>query len=494
MADSLAADQPVPAAPAASAPSARPSALLSRRAKSLYAAGDAVDGVVSNAVGYFLLFYLNVAVGLSGTMAGLVLFLSLCVDAVADPAIGYWSDNSHARLGRRHPFMFFAAPVVALALGLMFSIPAALTGGALTLYILGALVVLRVSQSAFILPFVSMGAELSDDYAERSSVVAYRWGANIVANCSQLVLGLWVFMYGAARNHRESYIPYGWLCAAIVLAGALMAAFGTLPLRGRMHPVRALEGQALARIPRELKEVFSNSSFRILFIGILVFWVPWGAQGALALHTNSFFWKMPPPVIATVPLFFIGGLATGVPLSAFVLARFEKMTVCLVALAIVCALVALPAPLRVAGLIPGQGLALYGGLAAQNFLIGFGSSSVVVSFWSMMADAADEHEALFRTRREGLYFASITLSAKFASAIGGWIAGRSLDLIGFPHDLATAGQHPIAQGTLNALGLIQGVGCGLAAATSILVFARYRLGAKKLAALHAELAARRAAA
>jgi GPH family glycoside/pentoside/hexuronide:cation symporter len=495
MADSLAADQTDagPPTPTSASPAARHSTHLTRRAKSLYAAGDAVDGVVSNAVGYFLLFYLNVACGLSGTLAGLVLFISLCVDAVADPAIGFWSDNARFRLGRRHPFMFVAAPIVALALGLMFSIPPALTGGALFAYILVVLVTLRVSQSAYILPFVAMGAELSDDYAERSSVVTFRYGANIVFNCSQLVLGLWVFMYGAARNHRESYIPYGWLCAALVLAGALVAAFGTLPLRARMHPVSSLEGEALRRVPRELKEVFSNPSFRTLFFGILVFWVPWGALGALSLHANSFFWKMPPQVIATIPLFLIGGLVLGVPISAVVLRRFEKLTVCLIALAIVCGLVALPAPLRVLGLIPADGVVLYGGLAAQNFLVGVGTTSVVVSFWSMMADAADEHEALFGTRREGLYFASITLSAKFASAIGGWIAGRSLDLIGFPHDLATAGQHPIAQGTLNALGLIQGTGCGLAAAIAIAILARYRLGSKKLGALQAELAARRAA-
>jgi GPH family glycoside/pentoside/hexuronide:cation symporter len=54
----------------------------------------------------------------------------------------------------------------------------------------------------------------------------------------------------------------------------------------------------------------------------------------------------------------------------------------------------------------------------------------------MMADATDEHELLFGSRREGLYFAGITLSVKAALAIGALIGGLALDAIGFPRDLS----------------------------------------------------------
>ena len=53
-----------------------------------------------------------------------------------------------------------------------------------------------------------------------------------------------------------------------------------------------------------------------------------------------------------------------------------------------------------------------------------------------MADATDEHELIFGSRREGLYFAGITLSAKAALAVGALIGGVALDAIGFPRDLS----------------------------------------------------------
>ena len=57
----------------------------------------------------------------------------------------------------------------------------------------------------------------------------------------------------------------------------------------------------------------------------------------------------------------------------------------------------------------------------------------------MMADAADEHEFLFGTRREGLYYAGLNFSAKAASGLGALVAGLALDLIAFPTNLAAHG-------------------------------------------------------
>ena len=75
-----------------------------------------------------------------------------------------------------------------------------------------------------------------------------------------------------------------------------------------------------------------------------------------------------------------------------------------------------------------------------SFLGGIGASAALIGFQSMMADAADEHEILFGARREGLYFAGISLSAKASSGIGALIAGLVLDLIGFPHGLPPAAE------------------------------------------------------
>src|SRR5258706_762149 len=78
---------------------------LSIRTKSLYGLGESVATTAQTAVDTFLLFYLTAVVGLSGTLAGAAMFVALLVDGVADPLIGYASDNTRSRYGRRHPFM-----------------------------------------------------------------------------------------------------------------------------------------------------------------------------------------------------------------------------------------------------------------------------------------------------------------------------------------------------------------------------------------------------
>src|ERR1700755_2227351 len=59
-----------------------------------YSWGDFAEAVVSISLGQFLLFYLTAVVGMSGSLAGTALALTLVVDAMVDPMVGYISDNS----------------------------------------------------------------------------------------------------------------------------------------------------------------------------------------------------------------------------------------------------------------------------------------------------------------------------------------------------------------------------------------------------------------
>ena len=91
---------------------------LKVREKALYAAGDMVDGTVAYAIAAYLFYYLTADCGLSGSLASGALAISIVVDAVMDPAIGFISDNTRSRWGRRHPYMLLSAIPTAAALGL----------------------------------------------------------------------------------------------------------------------------------------------------------------------------------------------------------------------------------------------------------------------------------------------------------------------------------------------------------------------------------------
>jgi GPH family glycoside/pentoside/hexuronide:cation symporter len=470
---------------------------LSLGLKALYGAGTIVDSSVQVALGTFLFFYLTVVCGLSNGLAGASLFVALTVDALADPLVGSISDSSWSRLGRRHPFMFAAAVPLAVALGLLFSVPTGLSNWSLFAFVTLISIVLRISHSAFFLPYVAMGAELSDDYADRTNIVAARFLFSVVGGATCTALGLLVFLRGPqGLFHRAAYAPFGWSCAAVALAGAAIASFGTLGALDRLHRVAKPKGSMALRFFRDLSEIFRNRSFVILFVSLLLLFIGAGTVATLSLHTTKFFWKMPNWVIQAVSLSTFAGVFIGVPFSVFVANRFEKRSVVIACFMILIAYHATVPTMRIAGLLPPNGPALYAILIGLSVVVGAVVACAGIGFQSMMADAADEHEFIFGTRREGLYFAGLNFSAKAASGVGALVAGGALTLIRFPTDLATHGGANVVIGAakLRNLGLIFGPGIAVIYAIAAAVFMFYRLDRPAYGEIQTALEARRKAA
>jgi GPH family glycoside/pentoside/hexuronide:cation symporter len=189
------------------------------------------------------------------------------------------------------------------------------------------------------------------------------------------------------------------------------------------------------------------------------------------------------------------GLLLGVPISVFVSNRFEKRVVVFVSLAVLTIYYAIMPVLEIFGFLP-RGQALWTMLIVFQLIVGAVTACAAISFQSMMADAADEHEVLFGTRREGLYFAGLNFAAKAASGLGALVAGIGLDLIGFPTNLAAHAQPEfvIAAPTLTRLGWVIGPGVAAIYLISTLIFLGYRLDRPAYAKIQQVLEARRRAA
>ena len=457
----------------------------------VYGSGALVENITTLIVGQLLLFYLTIVCGLSGTWAGLALGLTLIVDAIADPVIGSLSDNSRSRHGRRHPFMLASIVPIVVAVGLLFSAPVGLKGVALFAYATLTLFALRISISLFQVPYFAMGAELSDDYAERSTIVSARVVFTLIGQVAFPILAFGVFL-ARGQWDRPAYAPLAWTCGAIAVAAGLLATLGTLRDRGRLHTAASGTSFTPAKFLGEAGEVLRNGSFRSLFICCLVLFAGLGFAGALTLHANTFFWKFKPPALKTIGLVAPIGWLSGVFIAALLARRMEKRNIAMLGLALIGVAQVAPVPLRLAGLIgPPQAL---GTLIAATILGGFGGALSTISFQSMMADAADEHEYLFSARREGVYFAGITFSAKAASGLGLLIGGIALDLIGFPHGAAAATAAAVPLATVVRLGITYGPGAALFTAVSVAVLIGFRLTRADHARILADLKSRRTAA
>jgi GPH family glycoside/pentoside/hexuronide:cation symporter len=452
---------------------------------SVYGSGALVETTINFALGQFLLFYLTIVCGLSGVLAGAVGIVALTLDAFIDPLVGSISDNLNSKLGRRHPFLIGSPIPSGLFLVLLFVVPNHLAGAALFVGATVLSLALRIGLSCFQVPYFALGAEMSDDYAERSTIVAARVAFGVVGTLLATALSYGYFLAGkGALTRAAAYGPLMVSFAVIIAVGGLLSGFGTLGTRGRMHPAPAGGGPRLSALLAEVREIFSNRSFRVLFSAILLFFVAQGVAGPLTLYANTYFWKITTLQIRDLTFIFTGGVAAGIVLTGIISRWMEKRTVALTGVFLFLASQLVPAPLRVMGLLP-DAASIMLVLTIAVIALGLGTSAALIGYQSMMADAADEHEHLFGARREGLYFAGINFSAKASSGLGTLIAGAVLDLIGFPHGVVPGAATPLPGHTIVELGLIYGPGAAIVSFVSVLLLFAYRLDKAR----HAEILA-----
>lgn len=448
-----------------------------------YGVGATVDGVVHNILNFFLLFYVTAVCGLSGSLAGLALSLGLAVDAVADPMIGVLSDGWRSRLGRRLPFMIVGAPAAAAGLILIFSAPQGLGQAGMFAFILGASLLVRIGMSTFVLPFGALGAELSDDYAERSSIAAWRFALSMIAALVVVSAGFGVFLKGPqGLLSRSAYTAFAASAAGLMLLGASTAIWRGLALRRRAHAEGIAASGGLTALAAGIREAVRNPSFNVLVVSTLLLFVGQGVMLALGLHANTYFWGLDETQIQVANLSLFVGLLIGAPIFGSLLGRIEKRTLLVSSLLVLALIQAVPPSFRLVGWLPRDGATLTAIVSTALFLAGLCLCAAAISVASMLADAADEHQFMFGTRREGLYFAGWTFAAKAAGGVGSLVSGFVLQLSGFPSNLASA--HVIlADRTTMAIGAAYGPGAALFSLAGALTMLFYRLDRKR----HAEI-------
>jgi glycoside/pentoside/hexuronide:cation symporter, GPH family len=402
------------------------------RVKFFYSLGQVVESGYL-AVNGFVFFYYTAVLGLSGTMVGVALAISMCLDAAADPLIGSWSDSVRSRFGRRLPVMLVGAPLTFVTMGLLFAPPSVLSPFLLFVWLTMTKMGVRAFASMFNIPYFALGGEMADGYVERARIVAYRLLGGIVATVVITALAYSLFFTGqAGLQSRTAYPAFGWWISALILVFALISCAGVWRYAASLPQPTTPAAPMLPRLPGELAEIFRNPSFRTLFTSMLVFASAAGVGAALNNHTYVFVWKLRPETIQFIAYALLLGITAGIPLTPPLLRRMEKKSVVLLGFALVMvAWTVLPA-LRAAGVFsPVAGEAL-NWLMGSTLVAGVGTGLIFIAYPSMMADAAEEHEHQFGVRREGLYFAGLGFAGKAAAGMGTMVGGFALDLMHFP--------------------------------------------------------------
>ena len=161
--------------------------------KTAFGIGQIAEGAKNGAFNIFLLFYFTAVLGLPGSLAGAALLIATTFDAVTDPLAGALSDRLRHRWGRRHPFMYASAVPLGITFALLFRPPAGLGTMGLFAWLTTFTVLVRASMTLYHVPHLALGAELSRDYTERTSIVAFRTFFGLVGTALVVVFGWGVF-------------------------------------------------------------------------------------------------------------------------------------------------------------------------------------------------------------------------------------------------------------------------------------------------------------
>jgi len=455
------------------------------------AAAEAAVGIAFNTWNF--LFYNNV-LGLSGKLCGLAVAIALVLDAVSDPVVGSLSDRLHSRLGRRHPFLYVSALPLALSFFLLYSPPEGLGQWALFAWFTFFAVCGRQALTLYNVPHLALGAELSDDYRERSVVMSYNSIFAVVGGAGTFSFGwMWFHSFAGGSTVRSSYPGLGLAVGAFAAVVILLSAHSTRSQIPRLKQPAADQPRfTLGQLLREIRECLRNPNYRVLLIGLMFLSATLGTRETLSSYVSLFFWELPEDKIAifgaaSPPAFVIAFFAT-VRLHD----RFDKRATMIGGVVVTFVASALPVLLRLAGLMPPNGsAALIKALFGFVFLFYGAVAVMMISVLSALADIADEHDLQTGRRQEGVFFASRTFFGKVTSGFGHILAGFAIDLIGFPTG-AKPGE--VAADVVTKLGLIEGPLASLPALVAVIWYARYRIDRARHKQIRAELDARTQAA
>ena len=188
-------------------------------AKLLYGIGDMPITVLMVLSGLFILFFYNSVMGLPASLVGIGVSASLVLDAILDPYIGHISDRTRHRFGRRHAFMLPGA-LAHRTLVLFVVQPAAQPGPHRAVPVAAGLfdrrARWRAPSTAF--PYLSLGAEMSRDYDDRTSTMAIRTLFGLAGTLAGGGLSFLLFFPATAdgsepKLHYAGTRIWGWLSA-----------------------------------------------------------------------------------------------------------------------------------------------------------------------------------------------------------------------------------------------------------------------------------------
>ena len=395
---------------------------------------------VLTATNVVLLRYLTDYVGIAAGVGASLIAFSKIFDAFIDPALGALSDRTQSRWGRRRPYLIVGSALLAIAVIAIFSVPDFAEVRLRTIYVGAILLFYAVAYSLFTIPYLSMPAEMTGSYQERSRLMSWRVYAVGVSQIIASVLG--PKLLGALGGDETSYFWMALSFVPIILGSAWIAFAATskAPFTERVVHVHY-------PFSEQVRSVLANRPFLVLILVKFLTLMSLGVQAVFAFFFAHVL-KLSNSALGTYFLFSSLSLIASQPLWLWLLRRTgDKKQVYIVAL-----LVGIPAFISWLLAAPGDP-SIY--MYLRAIVIGVSGGGAILMGQSMLPDTMEYDYRCTGLRREGIFSGIYTTVEKLAGAIGVAFVGAVLSASGYIAGRGGATVQP--DSAIHAIYLIMGI-------------------------------------
>ncbi len=376
--------------------------------------------------------------GFPGWMLGIIYFLPRVFDSITDPIMGFISDNTKSRWGRRRQYVFIGAIIMGISFIIMWQLYKEDGVQFNFIYFLLWSFVFYLGLTIFSVPYVAMGYEMSDDFHERTNIMAVsQW----IGQWAWVIAPwFWVIMYDPAwfptAEAATRQLAF-WVGIPCMLCAMIPAFFikSESTLNENYSPLTISNiGGSLKEILAGFKEAFQSAPFRKLCISTFFIFNAFNTVAAFSFFIVVHYLFRGDAEAAGIwtPLFgSLGAVVTTfivIPIVAKMSKSMGKKNAFLLSQGI-----------SIIGyillwflFIPGKP---YMFIFALPFF-SFGIGSLFTLMMSMTSDVIDLDELQSGKRREGVFGAIYWWMVKFGLAIAGALSGIILDVVGFNADIS----------------------------------------------------------
>ena len=421
-------------------------------------------------VGLYLMKFATDVLLIAPAAMSVIFGLSRVWDAVSDPIAGYLSDRTSHRAGRRRPWIFLSSVPIGLAYVMVFAPPEALQGAALVGWMAIGVFLFYSAMTIFIVPHMSLGAELTTDYHDRSRIFGVRhavWTIGSILSLAGMSLLIGAEAGGAASSRQMAQQ----LALVASVATGAMIIVASVRLRERSE----YQGRGAQRPFKAFADVWANPHARLLLIVTLIENLGAATIGILTLYVAQYVVGTPQLAPLIILCYMIPSFAS-VPLWIPLSRRFGKKNLWMFSMVLT------------AFSFGGMFFLEQGSIGLISFLaatagLAAGCGGVVSP--SIQTDVIDYDEYMTGQRKEGAYFSAWNFTFKLSFGVTLFFTGFVLQFSGY---VPNAEQTETVKTAILALYALYPLVCFLLGAA---IFSRFRLNEAEHAEIRAALDARR---